>query len=637
MNVSFAGCGFLGIYHVGVASALREYASQVCVGKIAGASAGSLAAAALICDVPCGESTTYVLHIAVKARQRALGPFHPGFDVDSIIHEGLSNLLPDNAHKLCSGRLYVSLTRISDGKNVLISQFDTKEELIQVLKCSCFIPFYSGLFPPKINGVAYVDGGFSDNLPNLDENTITVSPFAGESDICPIDDNFNLLQINLCNTSITLSPGNLYRFTRILFPPNPEILSRMCKQGFDDAVRFLQKQNMISCTRCLAVQSSLVMADSNTESESDSHPFDDCNECKERQQLALTESLPDAIVKALQHASDQLDKGVINWLFRHRPMKFISFLTIPYVLPIDITIVVCCKLWQLLPKLQKEMQTSLYQLLNAAKNIVTKFQDTKGLHNAKFSCQLALTEFNYSPNEPVAPRSRQHTPARSMQPSTVAAPNKPSEVTKLFEQRSRSLENIAAAVPDATPPCPPQAQRKSYAGLSFQRAQKDTERVIGTMNFGFTMSLSQLPRQVKGRSDSRTSVIESLRKLEDPTENLDAIKLTNQALDWERECLEQAEPHNVDEFDEILRVTQDNEALMAYYYTDDEDGHERVRVTEIFSVNSREDSVEDSASRDLGNVYRPSPSVLSSSESKVLSRKVPRRKMSFVPTSRPTI
>lgn len=55
MNLSFSGCGFLGIYHVGVASAFREYVPQICLGKIAGASAGSLAAAALACEVPLGK------------------------------------------------------------------------------------------------------------------------------------------------------------------------------------------------------------------------------------------------------------------------------------------------------------------------------------------------------------------------------------------------------------------------------------------------------------------------------------------------------------------------------------------------------------------------------------------------------
>lgn len=76
-----------------------------------------------------------------------------------------------------------------------------------------------------------MDGGFSDNLPLLNENTITVSPFAGENDICPSDESFNLMLINLSNTSIAVSPANLYRIVRILFPPHPEILARMTQQG----------------------------------------------------------------------------------------------------------------------------------------------------------------------------------------------------------------------------------------------------------------------------------------------------------------------------------------------------------------------------------------------------------------------
>lgn len=632
MNVSFAGCGFLGIYHVGVASALREYAPHLCVGKTAGASAGALAAAGLICDIPFGESTTYVLHIAVKARERALGPFHPGFDINSIIHDGLCRMLPDNAHQLCSGRLHVSLTRVSDGKNVLISQFDTRDDLLQALKCSCFIPFYSGLLPPKLAGVAYMDGGFSDNLPNLDERTVTVSPFAGDNDICPMDDHFSLLQINLCNTSISLTPGNLYRFSRILFPPHPEILSRMCQQGFDDAVRFLQKQNMISCTRCLAVESSFVVGDSDTatdsgtESEPGVHPYDGCSECKVRQQSALTEGLPDTIVNAIQHASDQLDKGIINWLFRHRPMKLISFITIPYVLPIDITIVIFCKLWQLLPKLQKEMQNSFYKLLSVAKSLAIKLQDRKSLHSAKFSCQLALTEFNYSPDEPAPPKSRSRTPVHSARTSTLKEP-------VCVCQRSRSLENLTVSTPDASVSSHrPPTQRKSYAGTSLQRLQSDYERVISTMNFGFTMNLSQVSQQRRSRS-RRPSTIDSLHKLGEEclADNIDAIKLTNQALHWERECLEQAEPQNVDNFEHILEVTESQAALMAFYYTD----NDRTRVTEIFDVTSAGSSEADDSLLDLSGAPSSSAGTddVFALREGVPPRKAPRRKTSFVPKS----
>lgn len=54
MNLSFAGCGFLGIYHVGVAVSFKKYAPHLLLEKIGGASAGSLAACCLLCDLPLG-------------------------------------------------------------------------------------------------------------------------------------------------------------------------------------------------------------------------------------------------------------------------------------------------------------------------------------------------------------------------------------------------------------------------------------------------------------------------------------------------------------------------------------------------------------------------------------------------------
>lgn len=64
LNFSFAGCGFLGIYHVGVAACLKKYAPNLLVNKISGASAGALAAVCLLCDSPLGKSylTPYSPH-----------------------------------------------------------------------------------------------------------------------------------------------------------------------------------------------------------------------------------------------------------------------------------------------------------------------------------------------------------------------------------------------------------------------------------------------------------------------------------------------------------------------------------------------------------------------------------------------
>lgn len=55
MNLSFAGCGFLGIYHVGVACCFRKYAPHLLLNEISGASIGAIAACSLLCDIPLGK------------------------------------------------------------------------------------------------------------------------------------------------------------------------------------------------------------------------------------------------------------------------------------------------------------------------------------------------------------------------------------------------------------------------------------------------------------------------------------------------------------------------------------------------------------------------------------------------------
>ena len=55
INISFNGCGFLGIYHVGVACALNYYLPNMKYKNICGASAGAMAATCLISKVPLGK------------------------------------------------------------------------------------------------------------------------------------------------------------------------------------------------------------------------------------------------------------------------------------------------------------------------------------------------------------------------------------------------------------------------------------------------------------------------------------------------------------------------------------------------------------------------------------------------------
>ena len=55
LSISFSGCGFLGIYHMGVVAALRQYIPDLRVIKVAGCSAGALAAVCLLLDTPMGN------------------------------------------------------------------------------------------------------------------------------------------------------------------------------------------------------------------------------------------------------------------------------------------------------------------------------------------------------------------------------------------------------------------------------------------------------------------------------------------------------------------------------------------------------------------------------------------------------
>lgn len=56
-NISFAGCGFLGVYHIGVASCLQEHAPFLVANarKVYGASAGALTATALVSGACLGK------------------------------------------------------------------------------------------------------------------------------------------------------------------------------------------------------------------------------------------------------------------------------------------------------------------------------------------------------------------------------------------------------------------------------------------------------------------------------------------------------------------------------------------------------------------------------------------------------
>lgn len=79
-----------------------------------------------------GRVRDNLLEFARYSRQLPLGLLSPTADVYRWLEVTLERSLPDNAHRLASGRLHISMTRIPDGKNVLVSEFQSNEDLIRV-------------------------------------------------------------------------------------------------------------------------------------------------------------------------------------------------------------------------------------------------------------------------------------------------------------------------------------------------------------------------------------------------------------------------------------------------------------------------------------------------------------------------
>ncbi|KAF1529497.1 Patatin-like phospholipase domain-containing protein 1, partial [Eudyptes sclateri] len=234
-SLSFSGSGFLALYQIGVVQSLLELAPELLKSacKVYGSSAGSLIAAAVVCGISLDD-------LVPKT-------FSPGeektFRVVMTPVGFLIRTLSVDSYQLASGRLHISLTRVADGQNVMASEFSSKEELIQALLCSCFLPIYCGFIPPSYRGVRYVDGGFTSLQPvsSLEEAVITVSPFTGELDICPRDCPAIFFCFQIFNGSIQISIENLCRISYALFPPSTMVLNDIFSQGYQDTALFLYR------------------------------------------------------------------------------------------------------------------------------------------------------------------------------------------------------------------------------------------------------------------------------------------------------------------------------------------------------------------------------------------------------------
>ncbi|XP_061664286.1 patatin-like phospholipase domain-containing protein 2 [Syngnathoides biaculeatus] len=259
-SISFSGSGFLATYQLGVAQCFLHNAPWILrkAPCILGASAGSLVAAAVVCEINLITMRNEMLHFAKAMKDFTLGPFNPSVDVLCWLKYVLHKYLPTDAHLLANGRLTVGVTRLDNGEYTVITEYHSKDDVVQTLLCSCFVPGYCGMQPPSLNGVHYMDGGFSKIQPVLapPSRTLTVSPFSGETDICPPD---QPCMLDMVVTGLTLK-GNLangLRFWNALYPIKPETVEQAYHSGYKDAIHFLLGNELVSNIKRIAISQEL--------------------------------------------------------------------------------------------------------------------------------------------------------------------------------------------------------------------------------------------------------------------------------------------------------------------------------------------------------------------------------------------
>ncbi|XP_062849459.1 patatin-like phospholipase domain-containing protein 2 [Trichomycterus rosablanca] len=401
-NISFAGCGFLGVYHVGVASCLLEQAPFLVEGAqhVYGASAGAITAAALVSGTCMGEAGANFINVAKEARKRFLGPMHPAFDLVKIMRGMMLRILAPDAYRKATGRLGISLTRVTDGENVVVSQFNSNEELVQACVCSAFIPVYCGLIPPALQGVRYVDGGITDNLPQYElKNTITISPFLGESDICPRDvSSTNLHELRFTNTSIQFTVSNLYRVSRALFPPDPQVMKTMCKQGYKDALYFLKKNGLLQFRGPHhPLSNNHVRGVEDSENEDTDERRSGEGETMPNNREEVFDHLPLQLHRALKEACKERQTRLQS-LNNTLPARMLSALFIPYTLPLESALSLSIRLLEWLPDVQEDVgwikEQTVKQLQRCLQN--TRRSVSQQV-SARFSYQLELRHTQSAP------------------------------------------------------------------------------------------------------------------------------------------------------------------------------------------------------------------------------------------------
>ncbi|KAL7592965.1 hypothetical protein Lser_V15G34154 [Lactuca serriola] len=223
---SFSAAGLLFPYHLGVAKFLIEKGYIKDTTPLAGSSAGAIVCAVVASGASMEEALQATKILAQDCRTRGTA-----FRLGAVLREVLEDFLPVDAHIRSNGRVRVAVTQILwRPRGLLVDQFDSREDLINAVITSSFIPGYLAPRPAIVfRNRLCVDGGLTLFMPPTSAaQTVRVCAFPASR--------LGLENIGIspdCNPENRATPRELFSWA--LEPAADLILDNLYELGYMDA------------------------------------------------------------------------------------------------------------------------------------------------------------------------------------------------------------------------------------------------------------------------------------------------------------------------------------------------------------------------------------------------------------------
>ncbi|XP_058089676.1 uncharacterized protein LOC131236483 [Magnolia sinica] len=235
---SFSAAGMLLPYHLGVAQLLIEKGYIKETTPLAGSSAGAIVSVAIASGNSMQDALKFTKNLAEDCRINGTA-----FRLGAVLRDFLDKFLPGDIHTRSNGRVRVAITQILwRPSRLLVDQFDSKEDLINAVFTSSFIPGYLAPRPATVfRNRLCIDGGLTLLMPPTSASqTVRVCAFPASR--------LKLEGIGIspdCNQNNRATPHQLLKWA--LEPAEDDILDKFFELGYLDA-EVWAKQNPVETT-----------------------------------------------------------------------------------------------------------------------------------------------------------------------------------------------------------------------------------------------------------------------------------------------------------------------------------------------------------------------------------------------------